>query len=374
MATYYISTSGSTSNNGTTTSTPWPLSKVSSTTFLAGDQVLFRRGDVFSGTITISHSGASGTPIVYDCYGTANNIPVIDGANSASNAVILITGSYITVNRLEVRNNKAYPYGAILVNTAHDVTVYWCYIHNANRGVYFLNCTGNTKALNNWITDVADDNSHTNGGGTAVQLNTCNGAGQEVAYNNVWVQGFSASNPIGAGDQISPFKCNGTASSYILFHDNNVRGTSGDTSTGWGGIMAGDSGGSYQHLYNNTICNNSIGLDNSGTNIIVENNRVYGAFYSNPHYDAGIVIFGSGATSYTIQNNKLNFTRFDNTVVNKAISSGLTLPAGWSTNTPDHTPDLTITDSMLLPDLGFSTLPWNGTGLISFTGRNFVQL
>lgn len=360
MATYYVSTAGLSGNSGTSMGSSWPASVLNSKTFLPGDTILFNRGDSFTVNLNLANSGSSGNPITYDCYGAGTNIPVLDGNNNNS-PVMNVTGAYIAINRLEVRNNKAYPYGAILVNSTHDVTVYWCYVHNANRGIYFLNCTGNTKGLNNWITDVADNTSHTNGGGGAIQYNTCNGAGQEYAYNNIWVQGFGVSPPVGAGDQMSPYKCNGTPSSYILIHDNNVRGTSGDTTTGWGGIMGGDSGGSYQHIYNNTLCNNSIGLDNSGTNIIVENNRVYGAYYNNPHYDAGIVIFGSGATSYTVQNNKLNFTRYDNTVVNKAASSGLTLPTGWSTNTPDHTPDPTITDAMLASDLGFSTLPWNAT-------------
>lgn len=81
--TYYISVAGSTSNNGTSTSTTWPLSKVNSTTFAAGDNILFKRGDTFYGKITISQSGSAGNPITFGAYGTGAN-PVITGFTTVS--------------------------------------------------------------------------------------------------------------------------------------------------------------------------------------------------------------------------------------------------------------------------------------------------
>src|ERR1035437_790916 len=44
-ATYYMdATGGNDSNNGTTTSTPWQhVSKINSSTFSAGDQILFKK-------------------------------------------------------------------------------------------------------------------------------------------------------------------------------------------------------------------------------------------------------------------------------------------------------------------------------------------
>jgi len=81
--TYYVAASGSDNNNGTSTSTPWKtLAKVSSYTgFVAGDQVLFNRGDVFYGMLTITASGTSGNPITYGAYGSGSN-PVITGFTS----------------------------------------------------------------------------------------------------------------------------------------------------------------------------------------------------------------------------------------------------------------------------------------------------
>ncbi len=78
--TYYVASSGNDNNSGTSTSAPWKtLAKVSSFTgFAAGDQILFNRGDVFYGKLTINNSGASGNPIVFGAYGNGAD-PVISG-------------------------------------------------------------------------------------------------------------------------------------------------------------------------------------------------------------------------------------------------------------------------------------------------------
>ena len=68
---YYVSTAGSDSNTGTSTDKPWKtLSKVNSFSFKPGDQILFKRGEQWSGTITVKQAGASGSPITYGAYGT----------------------------------------------------------------------------------------------------------------------------------------------------------------------------------------------------------------------------------------------------------------------------------------------------------------
>lgn len=77
-ATYYVDAqSGNDSNNGLTTATAWKtMSKVStfssSPGFSAGDQILFKKGQVFSDYIYFRSSGSSGNPIVLGAYGTGN--------------------------------------------------------------------------------------------------------------------------------------------------------------------------------------------------------------------------------------------------------------------------------------------------------------
>ena len=73
QTTYYVSSStGNDANNGTSISTPWKtMDQVSKKTYVAGDQVLFNRGDTFSvGSIYATFPGTSAQPCVVASYGT----------------------------------------------------------------------------------------------------------------------------------------------------------------------------------------------------------------------------------------------------------------------------------------------------------------
>ena len=87
---YYLSNAGNDANSGIDPSSPWQtLNKLNSFKNLnPGDNVLFKRGDTFYGSITVSNSGAAGNPITYDAYGTGLN-PVITGFKTLSNWVRL---------------------------------------------------------------------------------------------------------------------------------------------------------------------------------------------------------------------------------------------------------------------------------------------
>jgi hypothetical protein len=81
--TYYFSAvSGDDSRTSTqaqNSSTPWKtLKKLNSffTSLQPGDFVLLKRGETFYGTITITKSGTSGSPIVIGAYGSGNR-PII---------------------------------------------------------------------------------------------------------------------------------------------------------------------------------------------------------------------------------------------------------------------------------------------------------
>lgn len=72
--TYYVSNTGNDSNSGLTIDLSWKtLNKVNAATFASGDQILFKRGDTFLGSLTVQRSGIS-----YGAYGTGNN-PIISG-------------------------------------------------------------------------------------------------------------------------------------------------------------------------------------------------------------------------------------------------------------------------------------------------------
>lgn len=109
--TYYISSSeGDNANNGLSPDTPWAdFTNVNSKVFSPGDQILLKCGDVWNQVF--QPAGGNGTkdaPIVISSYGTGNR-PVIEGASTYSNTLVIQNGSYCTLRGLEFRNAKMGP-------------------------------------------------------------------------------------------------------------------------------------------------------------------------------------------------------------------------------------------------------------------------
>jgi parallel beta-helix repeat protein len=78
---FYVSSSGNDKNSGTSPLKPWAtISKVNSIfpSLKPGDRILFKRGDMFVGTLRISASGLPDSPITIGAFGTGKN-PVITG-------------------------------------------------------------------------------------------------------------------------------------------------------------------------------------------------------------------------------------------------------------------------------------------------------
>jgi hypothetical protein len=70
--TYYVSSStGSDSASGTSAATAWQtVAHVNGQTFLPGDSILFKRGDIWNESLVPPSSGSSGNPITFDAFGT----------------------------------------------------------------------------------------------------------------------------------------------------------------------------------------------------------------------------------------------------------------------------------------------------------------
>jgi len=83
---YYVSSSsGNDANSGTSVSAPIKtLSRVSSLALNPGDQVLLKKGDTFTGSISISHSGSVVDTILFSSYGVGSN-PILSGFETLSN-------------------------------------------------------------------------------------------------------------------------------------------------------------------------------------------------------------------------------------------------------------------------------------------------
>ena len=100
-ATYYVdSAAGNDANNGTNMATAWrTLSKASNAVLSPGDQVLLKRGGVWSGTLSVSESGTTAEPIVVGAYGSGA-LPVIQDGGPCVN----VAGSRIVVMQLHANN------------------------------------------------------------------------------------------------------------------------------------------------------------------------------------------------------------------------------------------------------------------------------
>lgn len=152
--TYYVSTSGSDSANGTSTSTPWQtITKVNGFSFAAGDNIYFKSGETWTGTL-IPKSGSGGNYVTYGAYGTGvkprlSNTSIsgktyikIQGikfsVTSGSNYPLIISDSstYIWVDNCEIyAESGSTPYAAarIYTNSNHN-KITNCTIEHRNLG------------------------------------------------------------------------------------------------------------------------------------------------------------------------------------------------------------------------------------------------
>ena len=147
--TYYVSNAGNDNNDGLTTSTPWKtLAKVSSFYgFVAGDEILFNRDEVYYGRLTINNSGTSGNPITIGAYGSGA-MPVISGFITVSSWTNLGNNIWESTNSV-----STLPYVNIVVvngvNTAMgrfpNTGFYTYQSYVGNTSITSSNLTGSTN-------------------------------------------------------------------------------------------------------------------------------------------------------------------------------------------------------------------------------------
>lgn len=159
-AIYYISSTGDdtrTSAQAQNQATPWKTpAKVNSvfSTLNPGDQILFKAGEVFNGTLKINKSGGAGNPIIIGSYGTGAK-PVLNGLTTLSGWVLISPGIYespaistlVPVSIVAI-NNKSYGMGRFpnLDNTADRGYLYF-QSHNSNISITSSSVNSSTT---NW--------------------------------------------------------------------------------------------------------------------------------------------------------------------------------------------------------------------------------
>jgi len=215
---YYVdSTNGNDMNSGTSPSNAWQsLSKINSTTFQPGDQLLFSKGGVWSGQLHPLGSGSSGNPITIDAYGTGNR-PVINGGGIAGATVHLSNQSYWFIQNLEVTN----------IDTSNTNALrYGIYAESKNGGTI-----NGIHILDNFVHDVSGSyggtptDPHINGGISvhAVQTND--------SLHDVVVQGNTVTNVSKTGIVVwdESWSLQTNASTNVVVKGNVVTNTEGDS-------------------------------------------------------------------------------------------------------------------------------------------------
>jgi hypothetical protein len=183
---YVDNISGSDSSSGTSSTAPWKsLAKVNGATFQAGDVINFKRGSVWTGTLTVSRSGASGKPITFRDYGSGN-APVIQRATAPGSSgltrTVVITGSWIVFQNFRITN--AHEAGIFLGTAAN---------HNVIRNNE-ITATGYGAAVygqfnlltQNYVHDlhiIVNDAAGGNYGAGCFFFQQAGSGGNEVSYN-----------------------------------------------------------------------------------------------------------------------------------------------------------------------------------------------
>ena len=100
-ATYFIdNAAGNDSSSGTSESDAWrTVGKVSNVTLAPGDRVLFKRGGVWSGPLTLANAGTADRPITIGSYGSGA-LPVIQGPGDC----VDVKGTRLIVSQLNVKD------------------------------------------------------------------------------------------------------------------------------------------------------------------------------------------------------------------------------------------------------------------------------
>lgn len=135
--------------------TPWKsISKLNSifSTLLPGDSIIFKSGEVFDGSITVTKSGSVTSSIVFSSYGTGAK-PVINGFTTITNWTAIGNGVYESYNanyptavKMFCMNNMPFAMGRYPNNNAANKGYLTFETHNTN-----LSLTDNElSSATNW--------------------------------------------------------------------------------------------------------------------------------------------------------------------------------------------------------------------------------
>ena len=139
MQTYYIdSVKGCDTHSGITPHQPLKsLAAVNALSLQPGDSLLFRRGTVYFGCLSLSADGSENAPIFIGTYGEGENPQIIAGKDNYN--TVEIFGRYLTLDSLGIQNPTG-GRGMLIINNrggaANRITVRNCVFQNIKSDTY----------------------------------------------------------------------------------------------------------------------------------------------------------------------------------------------------------------------------------------------
>lgn len=297
MTTFYVSNLGNDSWSGTSTSAPWATvnhvnSKLDDGTIGAGDSVLFRRGDDFSGRMWLNKSGASGSPITFGAYGSGAKPGITGTSSRPSCCEFRENASYITLDNLRFHHSSQVGIFFRQGYTSQHIIIQNCEVHDVAIGLWAIGGPDDLLITYTYFHDINDMVVNTVGGdddfgasamlfanGNNIEISYCEtynciGPSEDYGHDGSSVEFYPGSTGVVTNVEVH----------HNYFHDNWIL-----TEVG------GKTGGRCSYVtYHHNVCVNyhgraftlhlSDGAGQYGTsmdNIVVENNTFYDIYADN---------------------------------------------------------------------------------------------
>lgn len=300
---YYVSSSSGNDANPGTISQPWKSLAKTAGTATAGDGVFLKRGDTWNEALTIKTSGTSGSPVVFDAYGSGNRPKLTAG-------ITMLHKNFITFKNLHIDRPTSY---GINIFNGNTITVEDVEINLAGKtGIFAF---GDNLVLRR-VKSCGAQSEH------GLYLSGSDSSLTSQWSENALIEDSEFCNNAGAGIQVNAntHRAVGTIARRNKLYGNQM-----------GMNIIGDENGLYHHnlIYNNIYAGVYLGSDEGGTNW-QNTASVNTKFYNNTVYNA--VKFNWSDTIYVEAPAKNIDVK--NNIVNAA--SGLIVVDSGSTATFDY--------------------------------------
>ncbi len=301
-ATYYVRNGGNDSADGLSDGNAWSsISKVNSTSFVAGDKILFKRGSSWSDTLIPASSGSAASPITFEAYGTGD-APVIDiNSNISKRRNLYISGKHdIQIRNLSFLNGTSEAgafYGNVELNNCYNIILDSVTISGSfsKAGLFIWNGSYNITAVNSSVYGVLYPRYEGYVDGAGILIGDFDGDMSNYPHH-IRITSCEVYDNFGTGIAVMESPSNEV--SYCDVHGN-----------GGAGIWIGGNSGYYS--FNNTVERNDVyensqyqddtfGIDllRPGNGNVIKYNRVYSQFDTYHDGASRSLPYIPGASSY----------------------------------------------------------------------------